>query len=173
MRAMPISASFPLASSRRFATWTSSVISVPFGAHRSPCPRLLGPAPSRSLVIFYRFTVEEAIENGDRAYAALDHTARGGERRGGDAPRRPRRRRADGRIVRHALPGELGLMLRTPGSRPLEAHHAGSASAAKCRNPRQGRVSAEAPTTLAVDEQRQSSRVAICSRIHGEWETLR
>jgi energy-coupling factor transporter ATP-binding protein EcfA2 len=36
-----------------------------------------GPAPSRSLAIFYRFTVEEAIENGDRANAALDHTARG------------------------------------------------------------------------------------------------
>ncbi len=34
-----------------------------------PCPRLPGPAPSRSLAIFYRFTVEEAIENGDRAYA--------------------------------------------------------------------------------------------------------
>jgi hypothetical protein len=31
---MPMSASFPLASSRRFATWTSSVISVPFGADR-------------------------------------------------------------------------------------------------------------------------------------------
>jgi hypothetical protein len=62
IRAMPISASFLLASSRRFATRTSSVISVPFGAHRSPCPRLLGPAPSRSLAIFYRFTVEEAIE---------------------------------------------------------------------------------------------------------------
>jgi hypothetical protein len=32
-----------------------------------PCPRNLGPAPSRSLVIFYRFKVEEAIEYGDRA----------------------------------------------------------------------------------------------------------
>jgi hypothetical protein len=31
-----------------------------------------GSAPSRSLAIFYRFTVEEALENGDRAYAALD-----------------------------------------------------------------------------------------------------
>ena len=41
------------------------------------CPRLPGAAPSRSLAIFYRFTVEEAIENGDRAYAALDHMARG------------------------------------------------------------------------------------------------
>jgi hypothetical protein len=30
-----------------------------------------------ALEVFYRFTVEEAIENGDRAYAALDHTARG------------------------------------------------------------------------------------------------
>jgi hypothetical protein len=76
IRAMPISASFLLASSRRFATWTSSVISVPFGAHRSP-PGLPRPAPRRSLGIFYRFTVEEAIENGDRAYAALDRTARG------------------------------------------------------------------------------------------------
>jgi hypothetical protein len=35
------------------------------------------PATSRPLAIFYRFTVEEAIENGDRAHAALDHTARG------------------------------------------------------------------------------------------------
>ena len=34
------------------------------------------PATSRPLAIFYRFTVEEAIENGDRAHAALDHTAR-------------------------------------------------------------------------------------------------
>jgi hypothetical protein len=32
---MPISASFSLASSRRFATWTSSAILVPFGAHRT------------------------------------------------------------------------------------------------------------------------------------------
>jgi hypothetical protein len=39
-----------------------------------PRPRLLGPAPSRSLAIFYRFTIEEAIENGDRAYAAVDQT---------------------------------------------------------------------------------------------------
>jgi len=28
------------------------------------------------LAIFYRFTHEEAIENRDPAYAALDHTAR-------------------------------------------------------------------------------------------------
>ena len=35
------------------------------------------PAMSRSLAIFYRFTVEEAIETGDRAHAALDHPARG------------------------------------------------------------------------------------------------
>jgi hypothetical protein len=28
-----------------------------------------GPALSRSLAIFYRFTVEKAIENGDRAAA--------------------------------------------------------------------------------------------------------
>jgi len=35
------------------------------------------PAPSRPLAIFYRFTVDEAIENGDRAHATLDHTARG------------------------------------------------------------------------------------------------
>jgi hypothetical protein len=42
-----------------------------------PCPRLAGPAPSRPLAIFYRFTVEEPIENGDRACATLDRTARG------------------------------------------------------------------------------------------------
>jgi hypothetical protein len=35
IRAMPISASFSLASSRRFATWTSSAILLPFGAHRT------------------------------------------------------------------------------------------------------------------------------------------
>ena len=34
-------------------------------------------ATSRPLAISYRFTVEEAIENGDIAHAALDHTARG------------------------------------------------------------------------------------------------
>jgi hypothetical protein len=28
-------------------------------------------------VIFYRFTVEETTENGDRAYITLDDTARG------------------------------------------------------------------------------------------------
>src|SRR5215218_4527644 len=64
---MPISASFSLASNRRFATWTSSAILLPFNAHRSPCPRLPGPATSRPLATFDRFTVEEAIENGDRA----------------------------------------------------------------------------------------------------------
>jgi hypothetical protein len=35
------------------------------------------PAPSRPLAISYRFTVEETIENGDRAHATLNHTARG------------------------------------------------------------------------------------------------
>ena len=42
-----------------------------------PLPAPPGPAPSRPLAISYRFTVEEAIENGDIAHAALDHTARG------------------------------------------------------------------------------------------------
>jgi hypothetical protein len=41
-----------------------------------PSPRLRCPAPSRALAIFYRFTVEEAIENGDRAQTTLDHTTR-------------------------------------------------------------------------------------------------
>jgi hypothetical protein len=66
IRAMPISGSLPLASSRRFATLTSSAISVPFGAHRPHARASRGPAASRSLAIFYRFTVEETIENGDR-----------------------------------------------------------------------------------------------------------
>jgi hypothetical protein len=48
-----------------------------FGAHHFlPAPPG-GPAPSRSLAISYRFTVEEAIENGDRANPSLDDTARG------------------------------------------------------------------------------------------------
>jgi hypothetical protein len=67
---MPISASFSLASNRRFATWTSSTISVPFNAHRSPSRASQRPATSRPLAIFYRFT-EEAIENGYRATPRL------------------------------------------------------------------------------------------------------
>ena len=47
IRAMPISASFPRASSRRFATWTSSVISVPFGAHRFPARAFRAPPRRR------------------------------------------------------------------------------------------------------------------------------
>jgi hypothetical protein len=68
---MPISASFSLASNRRFATWTSSTISVPFNAHRSPARASQRPATSRPLAIFYRFNAEEAIENGDRATPRL------------------------------------------------------------------------------------------------------
>jgi hypothetical protein len=45
-----------------------------FRCHRSPARASWDPAPSRSLAIFYRFTIEEAIENGDRAYAAVDQT---------------------------------------------------------------------------------------------------
>jgi hypothetical protein len=53
-------------------------------------PAPFGPAPSRALAIFYRFTVEETIENGDRAHTTLDPTAPGGgERREGDTARRP------------------------------------------------------------------------------------
>jgi hypothetical protein len=59
IRAMPISASFPLASSRRFATWTSSAISVPFGARRSPLLARPRPRSESSIAIFYRLTVEE------------------------------------------------------------------------------------------------------------------
>jgi hypothetical protein len=70
---------------------------------------------------------------------------------------RPRLRRADDRIVRHALPGELGLMLHTPGSRPLEAHPADSALHGESVGiPMEGGVSADAPTTLAVGEERHS-----------------
>src|SRR5919106_6162063 len=50
---MPISASFSLASNRRFATWTSSAILLPFNAHRSPCPCLPAPRhepPARDLL---------------------------------------------------------------------------------------------------------------------------
>ena len=92
-----------------------------------PCPRLPGPAPSRALAIFI------ASPSKRRSRTAIGRTRRlttrlgGGERRGGDAARRPGRRRADDWIVRHGLSGELGLMLRTPGSRPLKAHPAGSA----------------------------------------------
>jgi hypothetical protein len=50
---MPISASFLLASSRRFATWTSSVISV-LSVLIVSCSASPGPAPSRWLAIFYR-----------------------------------------------------------------------------------------------------------------------
>jgi hypothetical protein len=39
-------------------------------------------APLRADSLFYRFTVAAAIDDGDRAYAALDHTARERERRG-------------------------------------------------------------------------------------------
>ena len=113
---MPISASSPIASSRRFATetWFLSVLAV-------PSPRLPGPTPSRASDI-YRFAVEEKIENGDRAHATLDHTAPGKVSGVEMTPR------ADHvvpvptiRIVRHALSGDSSRR-RTPGSRSLEAH---------------------------------------------------
>jgi hypothetical protein len=72
----------------------------------APLPAPPGLAPSRPLAIFYRFTAAEAIENREPAYAALDRTARGSERREDDAPGRPRRRRADDRIMRDALFGD-------------------------------------------------------------------
>jgi hypothetical protein len=43
----------------------------------SPARASRRPAGGRPLAIFYRFTVEEAIETGHRAHAALDPTARG------------------------------------------------------------------------------------------------
>ena len=39
--------------------------------NRSPARASRRPATSRPLAIFYRFTVEEAIENRDRAYTTL------------------------------------------------------------------------------------------------------
>jgi ketosteroid isomerase-like protein len=61
----------------------------------------------------YRFKVEESIENGDRVYMALDHTARG-EASGVEATLRTHHAFTvrDGLIVRHALSGEREPMLR-------------------------------------------------------------
>jgi hypothetical protein len=118
-------------------------------------PRLLGPVPSCPLPIFYRFTIEETIENGDRAHRTLDNTT------WRDVSGVEVTLRAD-----HLVPvpkigscatrsRRLELMLPTPGSRPLEAHPAGSALRGESVGiPMEGGVSAEAPTTLAVDEPR-------------------
>jgi ketosteroid isomerase-like protein len=64
----------------------------------------------------YRFTVEQSIENGDTAYLALYHTARG-EASGVDVTLRTYHAFTvrDGAIVRHALSGEREPMLRAAG----------------------------------------------------------
>jgi hypothetical protein len=77
IRAMPISASFSLASNRRFAIWTSSAISLPFECSSFALPMPPGPRyepPARDLLSLHR---RGAIENGDRAPQRL--TTRLGE----------------------------------------------------------------------------------------------
>jgi hypothetical protein len=72
-----------------------------------PLPAPSGPHSEPRARDFYRFTVEETIENGDRAHATLDHTA---PRKVSGVEVTPR---ADHvvpvptiRIVRHALSGD-------------------------------------------------------------------
>ena len=64
----------------------------------------------------YRFKIEESIENGDRAYMALFHTARG-EASGAEVANRIYHvfTVCDGLIVRHAFSSEREAMLREAG----------------------------------------------------------